>query len=84
MHMLCANFDNVELVCQGDSWVRKHDRSSLRVLGSVGEPINPRAWQWLFEVRALPLERAVATHSASEGRDCLERENCCPIPLIPR
>ena len=28
----------------------KHDRSSLRVLGSVGEPINPRAWQWLFEV----------------------------------
>lgn len=31
---------------QGDEWVRKHDLSSLRLLGSVGEPINPEAWQW--------------------------------------
>ncbi|KAK9835057.1 hypothetical protein WJX81_007577 [Elliptochloris bilobata] len=38
------------LEAQGDTWVKKHDRSSLRVLGSVGEPINPRAWRWLFEV----------------------------------
>src|SRR4249920_643421 len=30
----------------GDDWVRKHDLSSLRVLGSVGEPINPEAWMW--------------------------------------
>jgi acetyl-CoA synthetase len=29
--------------------VKKHDRSSLRVLGSVGEPINPEAWKWYFE-----------------------------------
>ena len=31
---------------QGESWPAKHDLSSLRVLGSVGEPINPEAWLW--------------------------------------
>jgi acetyl-CoA synthetase len=30
----------------GDEWVMKHDLSSLRLLGSVGEPINPEAWMW--------------------------------------
>ncbi|KAF9136875.1 acetyl-CoA synthetase [Mortierella sp. GBA39] len=30
----------------GDSWVEGHDLSSLRVLGTVGEPINPEAWHW--------------------------------------
>nr|MBA3543565.1 acetate--CoA ligase [Chthoniobacterales bacterium] len=29
-----------------DQWVRKHDLSSLRLLGTVGEPINPEAWMW--------------------------------------
>ncbi len=33
----------------GDEWVRKADLSSLRLLGSVGEPINPEAWIWYFE-----------------------------------
>jgi acetyl-CoA synthetase len=32
----------------GDDWVNKHDLSSLRLLGSVGEPINPEAWMWYF------------------------------------
>ena len=31
---------------QGDEWPAKHDLSSLRLLGSVGEPINPEAWMW--------------------------------------
>ena len=31
---------------QGEQWPAKHDLSSLRVLGSVGEPINPEAWLW--------------------------------------
>jgi len=31
---------------EGDAWVDKHDVSSLRVLGSVGEPLNPEAWWW--------------------------------------
>jgi len=34
----------------GDDMVRQHDRSSLRMLGSVGEPINPEAWRWYHEV----------------------------------
>ena len=31
---------------EGESWVNKADLSSLRILGSVGEPINPEAWEW--------------------------------------
>ena len=38
------------LMGQGDDFVKKHDRSSLRVLGSVGEPINPEAWEWYYHV----------------------------------
>ena len=34
----------------GDDYVRKTDRSSLRLLGTVGEPINPEAWRWYYEV----------------------------------
>ncbi len=30
----------------GDDWLKKHDLSSLRLLGTVGEPINPEAWMW--------------------------------------
>jgi len=37
------------LMAQGESWVEKHDLSSLRLLGSVGEPINPEAWMWYFK-----------------------------------
>merc|ERR1712241_588342 len=33
-----------------DEKVKKYDRSSLRILGSVGEPINPETWRWYFEV----------------------------------
>jgi len=33
---------------EGDEWVDKHDLSSLRVLGSVGEPLNPEAWGWYY------------------------------------
>jgi len=34
----------------GSSWADRHDLSSLRLLGSVGEPINPEAWKWYYEV----------------------------------
>ena len=34
----------------GRSWVKKHDLSTLRLLGSVGEPINPSAWIWYYNV----------------------------------
>lgn len=38
------------LMREGEAPVKKHDLSSLRVLGSVGEPINPEAWMWYYEV----------------------------------
>ncbi|HCH70316.1 MAG TPA: acetate--CoA ligase [Colwellia sp.] len=38
------------LMAGGDAPVEKCDLSSLRILGSVGEPINPEAWQWYYEI----------------------------------
>ena len=38
------------LIRQGDQWPNAHDLSSLRLLGSVGEPINPAAWEWYHHV----------------------------------
>lgn len=43
------------LMREGDGPVKSTDRSSLRILGSVGEPINPQAWEWYF-------------HTVGEGR----------------
>ena len=34
----------------GEAWSKRHDLSSLRLLGSVGEPINPEAWKWYYQV----------------------------------
>ena len=36
------------LMAQGNEFVTRTDRSSLRILGSVGEPINPEAWEWYY------------------------------------
>ena len=38
------------LMGQGNDYVTKCDRSSLRILGTVGEPINPEAWNWYYNV----------------------------------
>jgi acetyl-CoA synthetase len=38
------------LMREGDTWVKKASRQSLRLLGSVGEPINPEAWLWFHRV----------------------------------
>jgi acetyl-CoA synthetase len=38
------------LMREGDAPVRRHDRSSIRILGTVGEPINPEAWLWYHRV----------------------------------
>ena len=38
------------LMSAGNEFVQKYDRSSLRILGSVGEPINPEAWNWYYKV----------------------------------
>ncbi len=34
----------------GEAWPNRHDLSSLRILGTVGEPINPEAWRWYYDV----------------------------------
>ena len=34
----------------GEEWINKHDLSTLRILGTVGEPINPEAWKWYYKV----------------------------------
>ncbi len=38
------------LIGQGDDYVKKYSRQSLRILGTVGEPINPEAWEWYYKV----------------------------------
>ena len=38
------------LMSEGDKYVKRTQRKSLRILGSVGEPINPEAWRWYYEV----------------------------------
>ena len=38
------------LMAQGDDYVQSSSRKSLRILGTVGEPINPEAWEWYFNV----------------------------------
>ena len=35
---------------EGDEWVKRYRRTSLRVLGTVGEPINPEVWKWYHDV----------------------------------
>ena len=37
------------LMREGNEWVKKTSRQSLRLLGSVGEPINPEAWEWYYQ-----------------------------------
>ncbi|KJH44216.1 acetate--CoA ligase [Dictyocaulus viviparus] len=38
------------LMALGDDFVKNHSRSSLKIIGTVGEPINPTAWYWLYDV----------------------------------
>ncbi len=38
------------LMREGEDWPKKHDLSSLKLLGTVGEPINPEAWMWYYNV----------------------------------
>ena len=39
-----------QLMSQGDEFVSKTSRESLKLLGSVGEPINPEAWEWYYQI----------------------------------
>ena len=49
------------LMGAGDEYVTRSSRSSLRLLGSVGEPINPEAWEWYYNVVGMGLSPIVDT-----------------------
>nr|QAB45083.1 fatty acid transport protein-like protein x1 [Eriocheir sinensis] len=49
-HFYCAPTALRLLLRYEDDWVTRHDRSSLRMLGSVGEPLNHEAWHWFHDL----------------------------------
>ena len=76
---------------QGDEYPAKHDLSSLRVLGSVGEPINPEAWLWYHENIGggkapdrrhvvADRDRADPDHAAARRDDDQARQRHVPVP----
>ncbi|ODM98549.1 Acetyl-coenzyme A synthetase 2-like, mitochondrial [Orchesella cincta] len=67
------------LMKYGDEWVKKYDRSSLKILGSVGEPINHEAWVWYNDVVGEKKCTVVDTWWQTEtGCVCL-----APLPSAP-
>ncbi len=64
------------LMREGEGPVRKHDLSSLKILGSVGEPINPEAWLWYREVVGGGRCPIVDTYWQTETGAVL----LCPLP----
>ncbi|MEE4212211.1 MAG: acetate--CoA ligase, partial [Parvularcula sp.] len=67
------------LMREGDDFVTRHDRSSLRLLGSVGEPINPEAWRWYHQVVGEGRCPIVDTWWQTETGACL----ITPLPSDP-
>jgi acetyl-CoA synthetase len=63
----------------GESWPNKHDLSSLRLLGSVGEPINPEAWRWYYNVIGKAQCPIIDTWWQTETGGFI----ICPIPVLP-
>jgi acetyl-CoA synthetase len=63
----------------GDTWPKKHDLSSLRLLGSVGEPINPKAWQWYYKVIGKERCPIIDTWWQTESSNFM----ICPLPVLP-
>src|SRR5690349_19678476 len=64
------------LMREGDEPVKKTSRKSLRLLGSVGEPINPEAWEWYFDVVGEGRSPIVDTWWQTETGGIL----ICPLP----
>ena len=63
----------------GDQWPQRHDLSSLRLLGSVGEPINPEAWRWFYEVIGNGKCPIIDTWWQTETGGFI----ICPLPITP-
>ena len=67
------------LMRYGDDWVKKHDLSSLRILGSTGEPWDPDSWNWFFEKiggKKLPI---INISGGTEIVGCF----LSPLPITP-
>ncbi|GAA5213585.1 acetate--CoA ligase [Corallincola platygyrae] len=63
----------------GDRWPQRHDLSSLRLLGSVGEPINPEAWRWYYDVIGGGRCPIIDTWWQTETGGAM----ICPLPVTP-
>ena len=59
------------LMREGDQWVTQTSRKSLRLLGSVGEPINPEAWEWYWRVVGAGRCPIVDTYWQTETGACM-------------
>ena len=69
----------------GEQWAQKHKLDSLRLLGSVGEPINPEAWKWYFKFIGREQTPIVDTWWQTETGGILisAQPGILPIPLKP-
>ena len=63
----------------GESWPRRNDLSSLRILGSVGEPINPEAWKWYYKHIGQERCPIMDTWWQTETGGFM----ICPLPITP-
>ena len=67
----------------GNNFVKNTSRSSLRILGTVGEPINPEAWKWYYEVVGDKKCPIVDTWWQTETGACLISPISGSTPLKP-
>jgi len=67
------------LMRYGEEWPAKHDLSSLRILGTVGEPINPEAWMWYYRVIGKEKLPIMDTYWQTETGGFL----ITPLPVTP-
>ena len=69
----------------GEQWAQKHKLTSLRLLGSVGEPINPEAWRWYFKNIGREKTPIVDTWWQTETGGILisPQPGIAPMPLKP-
>ncbi len=78
------------LIAKGDDWVTKYSRESLRILGTVGEPINPEVWEWYHDVVGNKNCAIVDTWWQTETGGCMlaplpgatpTKPGCATLPL---
>lgn len=68
---------------EGDEWVKRTSRKSLRLLGTVGEPINPDVWEWYFDVVGEKKRPIVNTWWQTETGGILLTQLPGATPMVP-